>query len=305
MTATLLTNRLIFDTEHADLLDCDPDALAEHFDLGFLDVGEEWAGIGRLVKSFVKACLAIDEDQRLTASQALQHPWFTNKHYAMELNAVYERAIRDWKPWKRSGEMIEVIHPSGHLSMREPPISSRSLLQKRAEKSPYFDGGREASPIAPEATSIESLQDKTPQIEASGADFSNKENVTPTVSKRPAATSQHQGNKRRLSILDYAPPETASPSQIYSTSPSRHTLNFSIDMPPSSINYATQPHISPSGNGGNIDRLTFRPRASSRGAVEAQLMTQGTSMKNSPWRLGDVGRGIGRGRGSIWGGPFR
>ncbi|KAK4894970.1 Cell division control protein 2 [Elasticomyces elasticus] len=82
------------------------------WDLGFIDMSAKWGGVGRKAKDFVRACLNVNEDQRLTAEQALQHPWFTHKHYAAELEAEYQRAIQDWKPRSTDGQLVEMIDTS-------------------------------------------------------------------------------------------------------------------------------------------------------------------------------------------------
>ena len=114
--------------------DLDDQTSPHLWDLNVIDYGEPWTAIGRKAKSFVKGCLVFDESQRFTAKQALLHPWFTNKHYAAEIEAAYERAIEDWKPRAKSGNVIEVIDTTdavptayglGHVNRLAEEVRSR------------------------------------------------------------------------------------------------------------------------------------------------------------------------------------
>ncbi|KAF2212005.1 hypothetical protein CERZMDRAFT_42444, partial [Cercospora zeae-maydis SCOH1-5] len=48
--------------------------------------GEQWEHIGRRAKEFIRGCLEIDEEHRLTATQALDCEWFTHRHYRAEMD---------------------------------------------------------------------------------------------------------------------------------------------------------------------------------------------------------------------------
>ena len=104
-----------------------------------MDNDGHWSSIGRKPKSFIRECLVEDESQRLTSKQALLHPWFTNKHYAADMEAAYERAIQDWKP-RRTGAIEDLIE---YIDTRDAalPIAAegeRRLIEKDV-KSHHFD----------------------------------------------------------------------------------------------------------------------------------------------------------------------
>ncbi|KAK0365959.1 hypothetical protein LTS02_012544 [Friedmanniomyces endolithicus] len=87
-------------------------ASTARWDLTFIDTAAAWRDVSRKAKAFVRGCLNIDEDERLNAEQALQHQWFTHKHYAAELEAAYCRAVQDWKPRRVKGSLVEFIDTS-------------------------------------------------------------------------------------------------------------------------------------------------------------------------------------------------
>ncbi|KAK0879095.1 hypothetical protein LTR87_007045 [Friedmanniomyces endolithicus] len=87
-------------------------ASTARWDLTFIDTAAAWRDVSRKAKAFVRGCLNIDEDERLNAEEALQHQWFTHKHYAAELEAAYRRAVQDWKPRTVKGSLVEFIDTS-------------------------------------------------------------------------------------------------------------------------------------------------------------------------------------------------
>ena len=79
------------------------------YNLDKLDSIPEWNAVGRRAKGFVKALLLLDERKRMTAPEALSHEWFTNVHHKASFDAVYDRAIHDWKPTKPRSDIVEKI----------------------------------------------------------------------------------------------------------------------------------------------------------------------------------------------------
>lgn len=59
---------------------------------------EAWKHVAKRPRDFVESLLVVDEMERLTAKQALAHSWLAHPSYAAEFEAVYDRAIRSWKP---------------------------------------------------------------------------------------------------------------------------------------------------------------------------------------------------------------
>ncbi|KAK3074425.1 hypothetical protein LTR53_003156 [Teratosphaeriaceae sp. CCFEE 6253] len=137
---------------------------ARPWDLTFMDTSEFWRAVEATAKSFIRGCLDVDEDARLTADQALNHEWFTNKHYATDLEAAYQRSIQDWRPRATEGNLVEFIdtsdltydtkHPSAttshhfpaHDRHTMPPIAFTRLPPPAKKRTPLPAIGMSSSP---------------------------------------------------------------------------------------------------------------------------------------------------------------
>ena len=67
-----------------------------------LDNSVDWARVSDQGKDLVKKLLVLDERERMTAVQALQHGWFTSKERENDSDALYQHAIKTWKPRYRA-----------------------------------------------------------------------------------------------------------------------------------------------------------------------------------------------------------
>ncbi|KAH7345870.1 kinase-like domain-containing protein [Pyrenochaeta sp. MPI-SDFR-AT-0127] len=115
VTATILTGDVIFtDRKHPGYYD-NPRAvivsLSAICDLSVLDESYHplWSVVGDRPKSFIRGLLVLEEDERMTASEALAHPWFANECHAEDYEKLYERSIRDWEPHIKDFQLIENI----------------------------------------------------------------------------------------------------------------------------------------------------------------------------------------------------
>jgi serine/threonine protein kinase len=142
LTAKVLTNNLIFADEATESLGelADPDAegSSQRWNLNIMDRGAAWTSVGRKAKSFIRGCLVLNESERLTAKQAPLHPWFTNRHYAEDLEAAYKRAIQEWSPRTYDGNLVEVIDTSD-AALKATAASGRATTATELVKSQYFD----------------------------------------------------------------------------------------------------------------------------------------------------------------------
>ena len=142
ISATLLTNDMIFpaETDEYAANPATPSAQesSQRWNLSIMDTGHAWRSIGRKAKSFVRGCLVLEEDQRLTAKEALDHAWFTNRYYAADIEAAYQRAIQDWTPRRKSGDLIEFVNTTDVV----PPSSRPGHIEQPTEavKSHHFQG---------------------------------------------------------------------------------------------------------------------------------------------------------------------
>ena len=147
LTATLLTNLSIFPDEGNGLqhrTSFHTRRPTERWGLRIMDVGSQWKTIGRKAKSFIRGCLKLDEYARLTAKQALLHEWFTNKHYAEDIEAAYQRAIEDWVPRDLSDDVVEVMDTTAAADALKPLHADERRLGEQV-KSQYFAGAQHYS----------------------------------------------------------------------------------------------------------------------------------------------------------------
>jgi serine/threonine protein kinase len=113
ITATVLTGDVIFtDRTHPEYQENPRGVivgLAAICDLSILD--EEyhpvWSIVGDRPKEFIRNLLVLEEEKRLTASEALVHPWFSS--FAEDFEDLYERSIADWEPRKKNLQLVEAI----------------------------------------------------------------------------------------------------------------------------------------------------------------------------------------------------
>lgn len=76
-------------------------------DLTKLDTDPLWEGVSCQAKDFVKQLVRLDENERLSAEQALKHPWFCEGSRKAFLQSSYEKAIEGWKPHRPGLDFIE------------------------------------------------------------------------------------------------------------------------------------------------------------------------------------------------------
>ena len=122
-TAILLTTRRPFEETSLDAefeaLNNRPPFECSDYDIESIMTSDNaWHTIGRKVKSFIGSCLK-PEARRISVKQALQHVWFTNKHYARDIEEAYQRAISSWTPRSHDPSLVEVIDTSVAVSEAE------------------------------------------------------------------------------------------------------------------------------------------------------------------------------------------
>lgn len=113
VAATLLSGTALFVDSKDDNFKTNPDEviakLAAECNLDHLDESKDWQHVGERAKDFVRKLLVLDETKRMTVKEALEHPWFTNEYHKDEFEAVYQRAIRHWKPRPKKPDIIEFL----------------------------------------------------------------------------------------------------------------------------------------------------------------------------------------------------
>lgn len=140
ITAAILSGETIFSANRAH-----PDyrikshevivGLSAQCDLSILDdeYHSVWSSIRDCPKDFIKRLLVLDENLRMTVSQALAHPWFSKEIYAADFENLYARCIKDWHPRTKDDRLVEAI--SSRLpSLACARISSRNLDQETTSR---------------------------------------------------------------------------------------------------------------------------------------------------------------------------
>ncbi|KAI4678928.1 uncharacterized protein J4E88_006216 [Alternaria novae-zelandiae] len=116
IAATLLTGDTMFTDRRHPEYHTNPQAviigLAAICDLSHLDDPHHpsWGGVGDRPKDFVKNLLILKEQDRMTASEALAHDWFSSYHE--DLEEMYTDSIVDWEPRETSHDLVEMIPKS-------------------------------------------------------------------------------------------------------------------------------------------------------------------------------------------------
>ncbi|KAF2474197.1 kinase-like protein, partial [Lindgomyces ingoldianus] len=115
ITVALLSGDVLFTNRAHPAYERNPGkvilSLASKCDLRILDdqYDQIWSKVGSRPKDFIKSLLILQEEDRMSATEALAHPWFSNQYHAAEFDALYERAIRDWQPRRRVFRLVESI----------------------------------------------------------------------------------------------------------------------------------------------------------------------------------------------------
>lgn len=107
--------------------------LAESADLSELDQDDEWKQVSCRPKDFVSKLLIKDDNQRMTADQALSHGWFTHNVYRNEFDELYKRTIRGWRPRVPKEPVIQELNGASRKVISE--IDS-SEVERKSRKRP-------------------------------------------------------------------------------------------------------------------------------------------------------------------------
>lgn len=84
--------------------------LAVKAELNRLEEDKRWRSLGERPKNFVRQLLVLEEDERLTAEAALQHPWFSNDMHKTDFEELYKRTTKNWRPRIPNVPLAEFVH---------------------------------------------------------------------------------------------------------------------------------------------------------------------------------------------------
>jgi serine/threonine protein kinase len=115
ITASVLAGEVIFTNRAHSQYESNPRfvivSLAAQCDLSVLDNEHHptWSEVDPPAKDFIKRLLVLDENARMTATQALAHSWFANDCYGDDLEDLYARSVRDWHPRPADSQLVARI----------------------------------------------------------------------------------------------------------------------------------------------------------------------------------------------------
>lgn len=88
------------------------ETLAKQCNQESLRLSQEWQAVRERPRDFVEKLLVIDEAKRMTAPDALRHSWFANDFHRPDFEALYDRAMRHWRPRATGRDLFEFAGPS-------------------------------------------------------------------------------------------------------------------------------------------------------------------------------------------------
>ncbi|KAM3068107.1 hypothetical protein ACMFMG_011156 [Clarireedia jacksonii] len=112
----------------------------------FLSADEElaaqkWSYLSSRVRDFLRRLLATEPGHRMSAAQAVIHPWYKKPaREAKEMEYAYERATRFWKP-REAKDILEHIPTHDKEAQESAGVKIRKRLPD-ASSSPYFSLNR-------------------------------------------------------------------------------------------------------------------------------------------------------------------
>ena len=96
-------------------------------DLSPLDCSPLWRHVDPRAKNLTKCLLVLDPEIRMTADEALQHPWFREGARKMDIEAFYNKVIASWKPTRPVEDLEEDLNVFIHPSIPRHDVSAPSF----------------------------------------------------------------------------------------------------------------------------------------------------------------------------------
>ncbi|CAD6439716.1 ddae8d5f-1741-4f7b-b46d-a3c257f53528 [Sclerotinia trifoliorum] len=134
------------------------------------EAAEKWSYLHTRARSFLRGLLAIDAGQRMTAVQALNHPWYKEPSASLAIEQAYARAIQFWRP-RGDGDILEYL--PGYVAPAGGGVGS--VRRKRlpdASQSPYFNLDRHLQSRSPQMAKRRQILD---DLKESGESFMDAE----------------------------------------------------------------------------------------------------------------------------------
>ncbi|KAJ1984410.1 Calcium/calmodulin-dependent protein kinase type I [Dimargaris verticillata] len=168
----------------------------EGFDRGtlYFDPPELWTGLSNRSKDFISHLLALDPAQRMTAEQALSHPWLRSFDHRFPANIIATRglsvpaSLAPWRWFFRGGNLFSAPAKPTVTTAIDPPTTTRAispqLLPTPPSAAPPLSTpmGNGANPLANNGTNNAQIE---PVARSTAANASSAYLAVPVTSSNP------------------------------------------------------------------------------------------------------------------------
>ncbi|ATZ48352.1 Bcmek1 [Botrytis cinerea B05.10] len=134
------------------------------------EVASKWSYLHRRVRSFLRGLLASDASQRMSAVQAVNHPWYKKPPVSDAIEQAYERVTKFWKP-RDDDDILEYL-PGYTVPTTEVTSSGRRKRLPDTSMSPYFNLDRHLQSRSPQVAKRRRILD---DLKETGVAFVNSE----------------------------------------------------------------------------------------------------------------------------------
>ncbi|TEY77228.1 hypothetical protein BOTCAL_0057g00180 [Botryotinia calthae] len=134
------------------------------------EVASKWSYLHRRARSFLRGLLASDASQRMSAVQAVNHPWYKKPPVSDAIEQAYERVTKFWKP-RDDDDILEYL-PGYTVPTTEVTSSGRRKRLPDTSMSPYFNLDRHLQSRSPQMAKRRRILD---DLKETGVAFVNSE----------------------------------------------------------------------------------------------------------------------------------
>ncbi|KAF7955309.1 uncharacterized protein EAE97_000568 [Botrytis byssoidea] len=190
------------------------------------EVANKWSYLHRRARSFLRDLLASDASQRMTAVQAVNHPWYKKPPVSNAIEQAYERVTRFWKP-RDDDDILEYL-PGYTVPTTEVTSSGLRKRLPDTSLSPYFNLDRHLQSRSPHMAKRRRILD---DLKETGGTFVDSESQQ--KGPRDGPRSKNHIQVKSVTEIDLFRSSTSSMDRQtrnsnrpnYETSPSKDNLN--------------------------------------------------------------------------------
>lgn len=141
MTFALLTGNSAFtcapDTDSAEDMVQELKSFPWHHRSIWEKAQQDGADISPRIKDFVRKCLVVDQEQRMTADEALEHDFFTHHDIRGYFDEHYAKIVRNWQPRPQIPNLVEeIVIPRGVKHRGKYSFGSSRRSSKSSQSPP-------------------------------------------------------------------------------------------------------------------------------------------------------------------------